>query len=127
VLSALHDDVATISVGQKVFEINAVELENFWFGEYLLLWRPQMDPMTRFSPGTRNESIRWLRESLARIQGEPVTPMGSDYFDADLETRVRDYQRNRRLGVDGVVGHQTQIAINTDLGAADIPRLTQAN
>jgi general secretion pathway protein A len=127
VLSALNDNVATISVTGEVFAIDTAELAEFWFGEYLLLWRPQMDPMRKFSTGTRNESITWLRESLAQIQGEPITPMSSDYFDTVLETRVRNYQRDRRLGVDGVVGHQTQIAINTDLGAADIPRLAQAD
>ena len=38
-----------------------------------------------------------------------------------------DYQRERRLNVDGLVGKQTQISINTDLGAADRPRLVRAN
>ena len=44
-----------------------------------------------------------------------------------LEERVKAYQRERRLTVDGLVGHQTQIAMNTDLGAVDRPRLARAN
>jgi murein L,D-transpeptidase YcbB/YkuD len=53
--------------------------------------------------------------------------MNSDLFDQELETRVRDYQRQRRLNTDGVVGYQTQIAINTDLSSFKGPRLSRAD
>jgi murein L,D-transpeptidase YcbB/YkuD len=75
----------------------------------------------------RHADVKWLRESLATIQGEPVAPMDSDLFDQNLESRVRNYQRERRLTVDGLVGYQTQIAINTDLSSGDRPRLARAN
>ncbi len=74
----------------------------------------------------RDPDVAWLRESLAAIQGNPIDPMDSDYFDANLEARVRDYQVARRLNVDGLVGQQTQIVINTDLGA-EAPRLAKVN
>ena len=48
-------------------------------------------------------------------------------FDQSLEERVKDYQRERRLTVDGLVGHHTQIVMNTDLGAQDRPRLARVN
>ena len=75
----------------------------------------------------RDDDVRWLRSSLARIQGQPVQPMDSDLFDQNLEARVKDYQRERRLTVDGLVGYQTQISINTDLGETGIPQLVRAN
>jgi hypothetical protein len=44
---------------------------------------------------------------------------------------VRDYQINRRLGVDGTVGMQTQIVMNSDLniGSPKLlkPTLARAN
>ncbi len=46
---------------------------------------------------------------------------------AALEARVRDYQRQRRLTVDGLVGYQTQITINTDLGRDQTPKLARMN
>jgi murein L,D-transpeptidase YcbB/YkuD len=52
--------------------------------------------------------------------------MQSDVFDAELEARVRDYQIARRLAVDGLVGQQTQIVINSDLDIG-APRLVRAN
>ena len=52
--------------------------------------------------------------------------MDSDLFDENLAARVRDYQRDRRLPVDGMAGHATQVAISSDLGGGDMPRLAQA-
>jgi murein L,D-transpeptidase YcbB/YkuD len=75
----------------------------------------------------RDPGVGWLRESLTTIQGRPIAPMNSDHYDQDLEARVKDYQRSRRLDVDGLVGQQTQIAINSDLGTSGIPKLVTVN
>jgi general secretion pathway protein A len=128
VLSVLGDNEAIITIAGTDYEIDPAELTDFWFGEYLLLWKPEFDQPFLFAPGMRSVTIIWLRESLAKIQGEPIVPIGpSDLFDSDLEARVRSYQRDRRLSVDGVVGFQTQIAINTDLRLADRPTLARVN
>jgi general secretion pathway protein A len=126
VLSGLTDTTALITVGDRNIPVTIDDLQQYWFGEYLLLWRPQIGEVKAFFPGMRDSHVKWLRESLSAIQGQPVAPMTSDYYDAYLEERVKDYQREKRLNVDGLVGHQTQIAINTDLGA-ETPRLAQVN
>lgn len=127
VLSGLKNGVASIAVADGIDEVSAAELGEYWFGEYLLLWQPQIEELKQFVPGMRDDDVRWLRQSLAEIQGKPVPPMDSDLFDQTLETRVRDYQRQRRLTIDGLVGYQTQIAINSDLRTLQGPRLVRAN
>jgi general secretion pathway protein A len=127
VLSGLTKDIASITVADSVYNISAMELGDYWFGDYLLLWQPQIQKLKQLIPGMRDADIRWLRQSLADIQGKPVPPMDSDFFDQDLESRVRDYQRQRRLTIDGLVGYQTQIVINSDLGSLQGPRLIRAN
>ena len=127
VLSGLKDGIASIAVADGVYDVGAEELGDYWFGEYLLLWQPQIDKPKQFVPGMRDTDVRWLRQSLAEIQGEPVPPMDSDLYDQDLESRVRDYQRQRRLTIDGLVGYQTQIAINSDLSTLQAPRLIVVN
>jgi len=127
VLSGLEDDRAIMSIGDDRYPVSLEQLREYWFGDYLLLWRPGVDAVQLFIPGMRHADVKWLRESLATIQGEPVAPMDSDLFDQNLEGRVRNYQRERRLTVDGLVGYQTQIAINTDLSSGDRPRLARAN
>ena len=127
VLSGLGAATAAINIGGTEFRVANLELEKLWFGEYLLLWRPGTSEVKSFLPGMRDPDVRWLRESLATIQGKPVEPMDSELYDDNLAARVRDYQRDRRLPVDGMAGHATQVAINSDLGGNDMPRLALAN
>jgi general secretion pathway protein A len=74
----------------------------------------------------QDADIVWLRESLALIQGSPVEPMGSEYFDDVLQARVREYQVSRSLTADGMAGPKTQILMNADLGI-EAPRLNGSN
>lgn len=127
VLAGLGPQIAAIDIGGTEFRVASSELEQLWFGESLLLWRPGTSTIKSFLPGMRDPDVRWLRASLARIQGKPVDPMDSDLYDETLAARVRDYQRDRRLPVDGMAGHATQVAINSDLGGGDMPRLALAN
>ena len=127
VLAGLADNIASIAVAGSVHNIGTTDLSEYWYGQYLVLWQPQIDNSNNSYRACATADVRWLRQSLAEIQGEPVPPMDSDLFDQDLENRVRDYQRQRRLTTDGVVGYQTQIAINTDLSSFEGPRLSRAN
>jgi general secretion pathway protein A len=127
VLSGLDEESAVVSIAGGDYRVSVDDLTGSWFGTYLLLWRPGNSPMTQFVPGMSGQGVIWLRKSLAEIQGEPITPMSSTLFDSELEARVRSYQRDQRLSVDGVVGYQTQIVMNTDLNSGDRPTLVRAN
>ncbi|MEO8444132.1 MAG: AAA family ATPase [Gammaproteobacteria bacterium] len=127
VLSGLGTRTAALDIAGQEFRVANSELERLWFGEYLLLWRPGTSELKSFLPGMRDPDVLWLRASLARIQGKPVEPMDSDLFDENLASRIRDYQRERRLPVDGMAGHATQVAMSSDLGGTDMPRLALAN
>lgn len=127
VLSGLRGSIAVIDIGGREFEVSTTDLAEHWSGEYLLLWRPQTAEVKAFVPGMRDPDVKWLRQSLATIQGEPVVPMDSDLYDTTLEERVKAYQRDRHLNADGLVGHQTQVAIIADLQAGNVPRLARVN
>ena len=126
VLVTLSDTSAGIRLGDATYEVPISDINALWYGEYLLLWKPQIGAIKSFYPGMRDPNVVWLRKSLAEILGKPIDPMSSDLFDDNLEAHVRDYQVTRRLNVDGLVGQQTQIVINSDLGVST-PRLTRAN
>jgi general secretion pathway protein A len=127
VLTALRNDVGELAISGRQYRVAAGDIADFWQGEYLLLWKPQTAEVKAFVPGMRDPDIRWLRASLATIQGEPIAPMQSELYDDALEARVKQYQRERRLTADGLVSQQTQIAIIADLGIADTPRLARVN
>ena len=75
--------------------------------------------------GMRGDDVRWLRQGLQQLSGLPATA-GGDYFDAELEQLVENFQRSRRLAVDGVAGLQTQLVLDAALGMPGTPTLAQA-
>ena len=129
VLRRMDTDTASLAFGDKTIRASLSELSRYWYGDSLVLWRPGALQGDDLAPGMEGEGVRWLRASLARINGgsEGGPDFGSAFFDSALEARVRDYQRRRRLSVDGIAGAQTQIAINTDLDIPGTPSLSRAN
>ena len=106
VLSGLDDERARIDLG-GAHAVPIAELSRYWFGDFVLLWRPPMPHPKPLSLGMRGEDVRQLRERLDRLNGTPTGQPDSDVFDAGLARLVREFQRTHRLTVDGVAGVQT--------------------
>ncbi|HEU0223916.1 MAG TPA: AAA family ATPase [Steroidobacteraceae bacterium] len=124
VLTALDDDGARLLIGETEARVPLARLADFWFGEFLVLWRPQAGAMRPLRAGMRGPDVRWLRQGLAQLSG--MTGGGAepdDLFDAGLERLVEDFQRSRRLAVDGIAGLQTQLVLDAALGAPGTPTL----
>jgi len=123
-LTAINGANVELSIGGVTVTHTLDEVTDMWFGEFLLLWRPPNGSSEALGPGTRGPGVVWLRQSLAaidlRYQTASQTP---DIFDDDLADKVRLFQRDNRLDVDGLAGHQTQIIINTLLNPDSTPRL----
>jgi general secretion pathway protein A len=124
VLSGLDYSQAVLFVGDREEHIDIAELTHYWYGENLLLWKPVLQG-TDLVPGTRGDDVVWLRESMQRISGTAIVSDDPLYFDAELAEAVREFQRRHRLSVDGVVGAQTQIVIQTELGFPGVPKLSE--
>ncbi|MBT5891661.1 MAG: AAA family ATPase [Chromatiales bacterium] len=124
----LSPTIATLEINQEQLDIPVAELSPGWFGSSLLLWQLQIDPDKSLAPGERNAGVPWLRQSIMNISGwNPGVVSDPDYYDAALASEVKKYQRQRRLSVDGLIGAQTQIAINTDLNLPNTPILVTRN
>jgi len=123
VLTGLADEKATISLGGQSRDVPITAISRYWFGDFLLLWRPPMAVAKALTPGMRGADVRWLRESLRSAQGLPKAPAGGDLYDDELTRLVQDFQRQHRLNVDGVAGVQTQIVLDTLLNATGSPTI----
>jgi general secretion pathway protein A len=123
VLSGLGDEAATFDLGGESREVSITAASRYWFGDFLLLWRPPLAMAKVLTPGSRGEDVRWLRESLRVAQGLPPAPAGNDLYDEELARLVQDFQREHRLTVDGVAGVQTQIVLDTVLSATGSPTI----
>ena len=125
VLIALSGEVAELSIAGVEVSHPVRDVSELWFGEFQLLWQPA-GPVT-LAPGMNDPGVRWLRQSLAEIDERyRADPVDSPLFDTTLESRVREFQRDHRIDVDGFAGGQTQIIINSLLAFDGTPRLLMA-
>ena len=123
VLAGLDDEHAQVDLGGAQREVGIGDLSSSWFGDYVLLWRPGGGSTQPLALGARNARVKWLRDSLRRVNGLPAEDPGSDRFDAALVTLVEDFQRKNRLAVDGIAGVQTQVALDAALNDGATPFL----
>lgn len=125
VLRAINGGNAELSLGGVSVSHSSATVADMWFGDYQLLWQPPNGAAVSLFPGLQTRNVLWLRESLAAIGPQyRAEPLDSDIYDEQLEARVREFQRDQRLDVDGVAGKQTQIIINSLIESDNTPRLT---
>ncbi len=124
-LNRVRGETAELQAGEAAVEVPLGELLTLWFGEYLLLWRPEAGDGRALSRNATGTDVLWLRRVLGELRGTPVLPAGSALYDPGLEAAVRDFQRSRRLSVDGIAGAMTLVSANNALGLGGRPRLRE--
>ncbi|MGH8400865.1 MAG: peptidoglycan-binding protein, partial [Gammaproteobacteria bacterium] len=122
VMVALDAHTATLQAGKVRANFPITALEPLWYGEYLLLWRPDPAATSALQPGMVGTSVSWLRSQLAALQH--ATDSGSTTYDNSLTDSVKQFQADQHLTVDGIAGEETLIHLNTMLHVAGTPYLT---
>lgn len=124
VVTQLDYDGATLTSQGKTAYIDIGGLTRYWYGENLVLWKPIFadGPL---APGTRSESVLWLRDSIQRVFGLTLASTDPLHYDDALVEKVREFQRREQLKIDGIVGVETQISLQAVLGAPDVPLLSE--
>ena len=123
VIAGLNDGNASIDLKSAQREVSIASISRFWYGDYLVLWRPQVASPKALSAGMQGDGVRWLRQSLNSAQGRKTQGKPSDVYDQELVRMVEDFQRQHRLNVDGIAGVQTQIVLDTVNNSAGAPLL----
>ena len=128
VLLGLNANMANLSINGDFASHPISEITNIWFGDFMMLWKPFDGISTSFSSRSSGPDVLWLRESLAKVNIKYLSDnMENDSYDEDLEEIVKKFQQDNRLEVDGLVGQQTLIILNTILNLTKSPRLTNLN
>jgi general secretion pathway protein A len=123
VLRGLNDEHADVNIGNDPHQVSIGDLSRYWFGDFILLWRPATRDPKPLTPGMHGIEIRQLRQELTRLTGKVAPANPSDVYDGELSQLVRDFQRAHRLNVDGVAGVQTLVVLNSALAKPDSPQL----
>jgi general secretion pathway protein A len=111
-VSGLTSDAVQIKLPDGQHSVSIASISRLWYGDYLVLWRPQVPAPRALSAGMQGDGVRWLRNQLNTVSGNPAEAKASDYYDDELAHRVEDFQRQHRLNVDGIAGVQTQIVLD---------------
>jgi general secretion pathway protein A len=101
------------------------ELQAVWHGSALVPWQEPVAMPDLLEPGMEGQAVQWLQRTLANL----------GYFDGDANGRygpataqaVRSFQRSAALEEDGTVGAITQLRLQEQLTAGQVPRLLPAH
>jgi general secretion pathway protein A len=106
-LVALADDNATLALGGREYTFPLSEVERFWDGPFIVLWKVPPLESHLITPGMRGKDVEWLRRKLDEIEGKSPKGARSDLYDQELKQRVLAFQGSRSLLADGLVGEET--------------------
>ncbi|EGV15926.1 ExeA family protein [Thiocapsa marina] len=123
VLSALDASFATLALpgGDELAPLDG--LQTVWTGDYVLVWQPPPTGSALIGPGTSGESVRWLRDLLAKVPASGLPASDSSYYDIGLTRAVRAFQASRGLVADGIAGPRTLIQLHNAVDLPGVPRL----
>jgi general secretion pathway protein A len=63
--------------------------------------------------------VQWLERQLSLIQGRKARPLKNPVFDDTMVKQVKKFQLAKGLVPDGIVGKQTIIHLNTEIGSGE--------
>lgn len=91
------------------------ELGRLWSGEFVFIWhRPELFEEA-VGLGSKGEIVTWVAEQFASLDQQEA-PLTRNHFNAQLQKRVKLFQREHDLKDDGFVGMQTLLKLNEALG-----------
>jgi general secretion pathway protein A len=127
VLSAIDESFATLALpsGNELAPLEGIA--SIASGNFILVWQPPPTGSTLIGPGNSGESVRWLRQLLAKVPSSGLPAGDSSDYDAALTRAVRAFQASRGLAADGIAGPRTLIQLHNAVDLPGVPRLVRAS
>ncbi|MCB1676357.1 MAG: peptidoglycan-binding protein, partial [Halioglobus sp.] len=115
VLAGIESRSAQALDGASVVPVELADLGSQWTGHYQFLWHPPAGFKRPLARGDEGAVVARVAALFARLDGQPSALAGRR-FNTALQRRVRLFQRRHGLDDDGVVGVQTLLELNQQLG-----------
>jgi len=125
VLARLDGDRATIEIGPRRVTLPATEVERFWDGPFVMIWKSPVSGPVPLQPGMLGRDVVWLRQRLGALDGQPITAMANQTYDEELRRRVAVFQQGEALVPDGIAGEETLVRLAATAPGASGPSLTR--
>jgi general secretion pathway protein A len=122
----LGEQAATLDVGGQRHTFPLAEIDRYWDGFFIAVWKTPVVRSLPILPGSRGKDVTWLRHRLGEIDGRADGGANLDVFDDELKARVVAFQRARSLVADGVVGDETLAQLRTLQRDGGTPRLVRS-
>jgi general secretion pathway protein A len=120
-LQSLGKTYAILETAEGAKRLPISALTPLWTGEYLVLWRRETHKTTLYTSDS-GPDIEWLEHRLSDLGFLDLAEITPGRYSATLDAAVRDFQAERGLSADGVVGTRTLIELGDE--QPDTPRLT---
>jgi len=121
VMTRLDDAGVTLRAGAASARFPLNEVEPLWYGEFLILWKPDPHAAHALSPGMSGGNVAWLRSQLAALQ--LTRDDGGAAYDGELTNAVKRFQSTQHMQVDGIAGEETLLRLSTALPSPGTPLL----
>ncbi len=124
VLAGLDGERATLQIGEQRITLPTVEIERFWDGPFVMVWKSPVDGPLPLQPGMRGRDVVWLRRQLGAVDGRAAPASAGEPYDEELKRRVAAFQQIESLTPDGIAGEETLVRLAAATPGGNGPSLT---
>ncbi len=114
---AMNGNQVAILQSNNTLDVNLIDLGNNWNGNFTFIWAAPLVYERPVAFGDRSPFVKWLADAFAKIDNQPQGLSG-EKFNTSLAARVKLFQRDHQLKDDGIVGVNTLLKVNEQLGTA---------
>jgi len=123
VLASLDGERATVEIGSRRVTLPSVEVERFWDGPFVMIWRSPVTGPLPLQPGMGGRDVAWLRQRLGTLDGPLPTAKANQVYDEELRRKVAVFQQVEALVPDGIAGEETLVRLVATAPGANGPTL----
>ncbi len=123
VLASLDGERATLQIGSRRATLPSAEVERFWDGPFVMMWKSPVTGPLPLQPGMGGRDVAWLRQRLGALDGQPITARPNQLYDDELRRRVAVFQQGEALVPDGIAGEETLVRLVATAPGANGPSL----
>ena len=115
------DNVVVADPRSGLRRLSAQAFNEQWFGHLTILVPKNVEPEAILGHRSLGQEVRSLQFRLKKLGFFEAEPGG--VYDAYTIERVKDFQRQNRIKIDGLVGLETNLVLFSQLAGVDAPRL----